>query len=131
MHFASSFVFLPKLVPYYPFKCHLIRRFVKVRSHGPAVTLTLTNYRNGKSYSIDLVPAIKQKTWPEDANEWIARQRRGTRKRSFVVSIREGVKMDKAFCFPRFEEIIPCFHGQLNLFHTDIICYTLFGTIIY
>lgn len=93
MHFASSFVFLPKLVPYYPFKCHLLRRFVKVRSHGPAVTLTLTNYKNEKSYSIDLVPAIKDKTWPEDADEWKASSPRGTRKH-FVVSIGEGVKMD-------------------------------------
>ena len=75
-------------------KSHLICRFVKVRSHGAAVTLTLINNSDGKSYSIDLVLAIKDKTWPEDAIEWIARQRRGTRKRSFVVSIREGVKMD-------------------------------------
>ena len=80
IHFACSFVFVPKLLPYYPFKCHLIHRFVKVRSHGPAVTLTLTNYIDEKSYSIDLVPAIKDKTWPEDADEWKARSRRGTRK---------------------------------------------------
>ena len=61
-------------------KCHLIHSRVKVRSHGPAVTLTLTNYIDEKSYSIDLVPAIKDKTWPEDADEWKARSRRGTRK---------------------------------------------------
>ena len=37
----------------------------------------------------------------------------------------------KVFCFPHFEEISPCFHGQINLFHTDTTCYTLLlGTII-
>ncbi|XP_067042668.1 cyclic GMP-AMP synthase-like receptor 1 isoform X4 [Acropora muricata] len=50
-------------------------RFVKKSSHGPAVTLLLTN-DDGKSYSIDLAPAIKDKTWPEDADEWKARSRR-------------------------------------------------------
>ncbi|XP_074639718.1 cyclic GMP-AMP synthase-like receptor 1 [Acropora palmata] len=49
--------------------------FVEASSHGPAVKLLITNYSDGKSYSIDLVPAIKDKTWPEDANEWISRQR--------------------------------------------------------
>lgn len=49
--------------------------FVEASSHGPAVKLLITNYSDGKSYSIDLVPAIKDKTWPEDANEWISRER--------------------------------------------------------
>lgn len=89
---ALSFVFLPKFETYKPFKYHLICRFVEVSSHGPAVKLLIKNYSDGKSYNIDLVPAIKDKTWPEDAYEWIFRER-GTRKKKFVVSIRpEGVK---------------------------------------
>ena len=90
MHFACSFVFLPKLETYQPFKCDLICRFVEVSSHGPAVTLLLTNYSNGKSYSIDLAPAIKDKTWPEDADEWKARSRKGRRKNSLLFQLLEN-----------------------------------------
>lgn len=50
-------------------------RFVEVSSHGPAVKLLIKNYSDGKSYNIDLVPAIKDKTWPEDAYEWTFRER--------------------------------------------------------
>ena len=83
MHFACSFLFLPKFETYKPFKCHLICRFVEASSHGPAVKLLITNYRDGKSYAVDLVPAIENKNWPEDANEWISRER-GTRKKPLL-----------------------------------------------
>ena len=63
---------------------------MEVSSHGPAVTLRLTNCSDGKSYDIDLVPTIKDKTWPEDANEWITRPRRGTRKRSLLFQSERG-----------------------------------------
>ncbi|XP_068727274.1 uncharacterized protein [Montipora capricornis] len=52
-------------------------RFVEVRSQGPAVTLIITNRMNGRKYSIDLTLAIKDKWWPEDADEWKGRSRRG------------------------------------------------------
>lgn len=96
IHFACSFLFLPKFETYKPFKCHLICRFVKVSSHGPAVKLLITNYRDGKKYCVDLVPAIKDNTWPGDAIEWIQRQRKSTRKRSllFQSARPKGVKMD-------------------------------------
>ena len=91
IHFVRSFVFLPKLETCSPFKCHLMCRFVKKSSHGPAVTLLLKN-DNGKSYSIDLALAIKDKTWPEDADEWKARSRRGTRKTFCCFSWGRGEK---------------------------------------
>ena len=84
MHFACSVVFLPEIET----TIHLIViicRFVEVSSHGPAVTLLLTNSSDGKTYSIDLVPAIKDNSWPEDAIEWITRPRRGTRKGSLLI----------------------------------------------
>ena len=49
---------------------------VAVRSQGPAVTLQITN-RNGRVYSVDLALAIKDKSWPEDAEEWKQRPRNG------------------------------------------------------
>ncbi|XP_015767425.1 PREDICTED: protein mab-21-like 2 [Acropora digitifera] len=51
-------------------------RFVEVSSNGPAVTLILTNNRNRRRYSIDLTPVIKDKSWPEDADEWKSRSSR-------------------------------------------------------
>ena len=45
--------------------------------HGPAVTLEITNNRNGKVYSVDLTLGIKDKSWPEDADEWRTRNRQG------------------------------------------------------
>ena len=48
--------------------------FVVVRSQGPAVTLKIT--RNGREYSVDLTLAIKDKSWPEDAEEWPSRRDR-------------------------------------------------------
>ncbi|XP_067042666.1 cyclic GMP-AMP synthase-like receptor 1 isoform X2 [Acropora muricata] len=74
-------------------------RFVKKSSHGPAVTLLLTN-DDGKSYSIDLAPAIKDKTWPEDADEWKARSRRGTRKR--FCCFNWGRVQDRGHSFPKY-----------------------------
>ena len=47
-----------------------------VTCHGPAVTLKITN-RNGRVYSIDLTLAIKDKSWPQDAEEWKRRDRKG------------------------------------------------------
>ena len=32
---------------------------------------------NKREYSVDLTLAIKDKTWPEDAEEWSTRQRKG------------------------------------------------------
>ena len=94
IHFVRSVVFLPKLETCSPFKCHLMCRFVKKSSQGPAVTLLLKN-DDGKSYSIDLTLAIKDKTWPEDADEWKARSRRGTRKTFCCFNnIGEGMKID-------------------------------------
>ena len=46
-------------------------------SEGPAVTLKIINHWNGKVYSVDLTLAIKDKSWPEDADEWKTRVRRG------------------------------------------------------
>ena len=48
---------------------------IEVRSQGPAVTLKIT--RNGKEYSVDLTLAIKDNTWPDDAEEWSTRRRSG------------------------------------------------------
>ena len=48
---------------------------IELRSQGPAVTLKIT--RNRKEYSVDLTLAIKDNTWPEDAEEWSTRQRNG------------------------------------------------------
>ncbi|CAH3037531.1 unnamed protein product, partial [Pocillopora meandrina] len=49
-------------------------RNVAVKSEGPAVTLKITS-TNKREYSIDLTLAIKEKTWPEDAEEWTTRCR--------------------------------------------------------
>ena len=49
---------------------------VTVRCQGPAVTITITN-RNGREYAVDLTLAIKHESWPEDAEEWRTRRRRG------------------------------------------------------
>ncbi|XP_067043837.1 cyclic GMP-AMP synthase-like receptor 1 isoform X2 [Acropora muricata] len=61
--------------------------FVEVSSNGPAVTLLLTNNRNGRKYSIDLTPVIKDKTWPEDADEWKSRSRGGWPNQNLVREI--------------------------------------------
>ena len=47
-----------------------------VTCHGPAFTLKITN-TNGRVYSIDLTLVIKDKSWPEDAEEWKRRDRKG------------------------------------------------------
>ena len=39
--------------------------------------MTLKITRNGKEYSIDLTLAIKDNSWPEDAEEWRTRHRNG------------------------------------------------------
>ena len=49
-------------------------RNVNVISQGPAVTLKITNM-NGREYSVDLTLAIRDKSWPEDAEEWRSRSR--------------------------------------------------------
>ena len=41
------------------------------------VTLEITNRNNRRKYSIDVVLAIKDKHWPDDADEWKDRVRRG------------------------------------------------------
>lgn len=46
-----------------------------MKSEGPAVTLKIT--RNRKEYSIDLTLAIKDNSWPEDAEKWRTRHRNG------------------------------------------------------
>ena len=51
-------------------------RNVDVESEGPAVTLKITS-TNRREYSIDLTLAIKEKTWPEEAEEWKTRRRAG------------------------------------------------------
>ena len=51
-------------------------RNVAVKSEGPAVTLKITS-TNRIEYSIDLTLAIKEKTWPEEAEEWKTRPRAG------------------------------------------------------
>ncbi|XP_068762756.1 cyclic GMP-AMP synthase-like receptor 1 [Montipora capricornis] len=61
--------------------------FVQVRSQGPAVTLIITNITNGREYSIDLTLAIKDKSWPEDAVEWIGRSRKGWPDQDLVQTI--------------------------------------------
>ncbi|XP_068671833.1 cyclic GMP-AMP synthase-like receptor 1 [Montipora foliosa] len=64
--------------------------FVQMTSpHGPAVTLIITNRMNGRVYSIDLtlVVAIKDKSWPEDADEWKERSRRGWPNQNLVQEI--------------------------------------------
>ena len=48
--------------------------YVDVRSQGPAVTLKIIS--NGREYSVDLALAIKDNTWPDDAEEWSTRQQR-------------------------------------------------------
>ena len=39
--------------------------------------MTLKIIRNGREYSVDLTLAIKDNTWPEDADEWSTRGRNG------------------------------------------------------
>ena len=39
------------------------------------MTLKITNRDNGREYSVDLTLAIKDKSWPEDAEEWKTRHR--------------------------------------------------------
>lgn len=40
--------------------------------------MTLKIIENGREYiSVDLTLAIKDNTWPEDAEEWITRRRNG------------------------------------------------------
>ena len=39
--------------------------------------MTLKITRNRKEYSIDLTLAIKDNSWPEDAEEWRTRRRNG------------------------------------------------------
>ena len=41
------------------------------------MTLKITNRDNGREYSVDLTLAIKDKSWPEDAEEWKTRHRTG------------------------------------------------------
>jgi len=48
-----------------------------VACHGPAVTLKIT--KNKREYSVDLTLAIKDKSWPDDAEEWRRRARKGTK----------------------------------------------------
>ena len=40
------------------------------------MTLKITNYTNGREYSVDLTLAIKDRSWPEDAEEWPNRRDR-------------------------------------------------------
>lgn len=54
----------------------LPRRNVTVRLQGPAVTLKIIN-ENGREYSVDLTLAIKNNSWPEVAEEWRRRDRKG------------------------------------------------------
>ena len=61
----------------------LISRFITVKSHGPAVTLQITNRYNGTAYTIDLTLAFKCIDWPREAHEWRMRCRSG--KSHFVV----------------------------------------------
>ncbi|XP_031548635.1 protein mab-21-like 2 [Actinia tenebrosa] len=46
---------------------------IEVKSSGPAVTLKITV--GCKMYSIDLTLAIKDESWPDDADEWKTRHR--------------------------------------------------------
>lgn len=57
-------------------QCNSIFSSVTVACHGPAVTLKIIN-RNRREYSVDLTLAIKDKSWPEDADEWKRRARNG------------------------------------------------------
>jgi len=50
------------------------------------VTLKIMN-ENGKEYSVDLTLAIKYESWPEDAEEWITRDRNGWPKQSLIQEI--------------------------------------------
>ena len=54
-----------------------ISRFITVKSHGPAVTLQITNRYNGTGYTIDLTLAFKCNDWPREAHEWRMRCRSG------------------------------------------------------
>lgn len=54
-----------------------ISRFITVKSHGPAVTLQITNRYNGTAYTIDLTLALKCFDWPREAHEWRMRCRSG------------------------------------------------------
>ena len=50
-------------------------RFISQSSQGPAVTLKIKQH--GKTYSIDMALAIKDSSWPDDAEEWRKRTRHG------------------------------------------------------
>ena len=50
-------------------------RFISQRGQGPAVTLKID--QDGKTYSIDMTLAIKDSSWPDDAEEWRKRTRHG------------------------------------------------------
>ena len=54
-----------------------ISRLITVKSHGPAVTLQITNRYNGTAYTIDLTLAFKCIDWPREAHEWRMRCRSG------------------------------------------------------
>lgn len=60
---------------------------VTVKSGGTAVTLEIS--KDGREYSVDLTLGIKDNTWPEDAEEWKTRQRKGWPKRNLVHDIHE------------------------------------------
>lgn len=62
-------------------------RCIEVNTHGPAVTLEITNRNNRRKYSIDVVLAIKDKHWPDDADEWKDRVRRGWPNRRLIQEI--------------------------------------------
>lgn len=65
-------------------------RNVSVQSHGPAVTLKITN-ENGRVYSVDLTLAIKHWSWPKDAEEWRREHQNGWPNQSLVQEIcRDG-----------------------------------------
>ncbi|KAL9955281.1 hypothetical protein ACROYT_G036583 [Oculina patagonica] len=50
---------------------------VTVEIQGPAVTLKITDCRNGRVVSVDLTLAFKFKFWPQHAEEWKRRYRCG------------------------------------------------------
>lgn len=60
---------------------------IDVETHGPAATLQITDTNNGRVYSVDLVLVIRDKSWPEDAEGWRQRQRKGWPKPHLVQEI--------------------------------------------
>lgn len=97
-------------------------------TNGPAITLLLTNNRNRRRYSIDLTPVIKDKSWPEDADEWKSRSRGGITNKTLLFLLFQltwrawkHYIISGIFSWSTEGIFFPCFHGAINHLVSDQI----------